>query len=118
MGLYQRPKLPALEWNQKLVWAFDFVFGLEEFFTPWLACTLGAFVHHVANRKTVIAGSLGAGAGKLITCFAGLEELTFERSVLAPKFALTHHAHNVLPAAQLLRTTESFNGGVFPGPFI
>lgn len=67
----------ALEGDQCLVWAFDFVFGLEEFFTPWFTCALGAFVNGIANSETVIAGPFGAGARKLLTRLARLEELAF-----------------------------------------
>jgi hypothetical protein len=77
-------RFPALEGDQQLVWAFDFIFGLQEFLTPWLAGALGALVDHVSNSETVIAGSFGAGARELLTCLAGLEELAFERSVLTP----------------------------------
>jgi hypothetical protein len=77
-------RFPALKRNQQLVWAFDFIFGLEEFLTPWLACALGALVDHVTNRETVIAGSFRAVARKLVTCLTGLEELAFECSVLPP----------------------------------
>jgi hypothetical protein len=73
-----------LERDHQLVWTFDFVLGLQEFFSPWLARALGALVDHVANSETVIAGSFGARARELLTCLAGLEELAFERSVLAP----------------------------------
>jgi hypothetical protein len=86
---------PALERELQLVWAFDFVFSLEEFLAPWLARALGALVDHVANSETVIAGSVGAQSRELLTCLAGLEELTFKRSMLAPEFALTHNAHNL-----------------------
>jgi hypothetical protein len=75
---------PSLEWEHQLVWTFDFVFGLQEFFTPWLARALGALVDHVANSETVIAGSVGTQARELLTCLAGLEELAFKLSVLAP----------------------------------
>ena len=44
---------------------------------------------YVADGETVIAGSVGAQARELLTCLAGLEELAFERSVLAPQFTLT-----------------------------
>ena len=74
----------TLEWEQPLIWAFDFVFGLQEFFTPWFARALGTLIDRVANSKTVIAGPFGAGARELLTCPTGLEELAFERSVLAP----------------------------------
>jgi hypothetical protein len=82
-----------LEGDQHLVWAFDFVLGLQELFTPWLAGALGTLVNRVADRETVVAGTLGAGARKLLACLAGLEELAFECSVLAPKFALTDDAN-------------------------
>jgi hypothetical protein len=97
----------ALERDHQLVWTFDFVLGLQEFFTPWLARALGALVDHAANGKTVIAGSFGARARELLTCLAGLEELVFERSVFAPQFALTHDAHNLLLTAHPLNITPS-----------
>jgi hypothetical protein len=77
-------RFPALERDQQLVRAFDFAFGLLEFFTPWFARALGALIDRVANSETVIAGSFGAGARKLVTGLAGLEELAFQRSVFAP----------------------------------
>jgi len=97
--------LIRLEREQCLVWTFDLLFGLEEFFTPRFAGALGALVNRVPNRKTVIAGSLGAGAGELLASLAGLEELAFERSVLVPQFVFTDDAHAlvILPTTQLLR---------------
>jgi hypothetical protein len=96
-----------LERDHQLVWTFDFVFGLKEFFAPWLARALGALVDHVANGETVIAGSFRARARELLTCLAGLEELAFERSVLIPQFVLTHDAHNLLLTALFLNITPS-----------
>jgi hypothetical protein len=55
----------------------------------------------------VIAGSFGARARELLTCLTGLEELAFERSVLAPKLALTHDAHNFLLTSYLLNIAPS-----------
>ena len=46
----------ALEREQQLVRAFDFLFGLQKFFTPRFARTLGALVDRVANSETVITG--------------------------------------------------------------
>jgi hypothetical protein len=89
-------RLALLKRNQQFVWAFDFVFGREEFFTPWFTCALGALINGVANSKTVIAGPLRAAARKLVTYLARLEELAFERPMLAPQFALTDDAHNLL----------------------
>ena len=77
-------RFPALERDQQLVGAFDFVFGLEEFFSPWFARALGTLIDRVANSETVIAGSFGAGARKLVTGLAGLKEFAFELPVLAP----------------------------------
>jgi hypothetical protein len=81
--------------DQRLVWAFDFLFGLEEFFTPWFACTLWALVNGIANSETVIAGALGAGARELFACLAGLDELAFERPVLFPQFVFADDAHDL-----------------------
>jgi hypothetical protein len=103
---------PALEREQQLVWAFDFVFSLQEFFTPWFARALGALIDRVANSETVIAGSFGAGARELVTCLAGLEELAFERSVLAPQFALTDDARK-LSSLLVSRARASTSNGVF-----
>lgn len=50
----------------------------------------------------MIAGPLGAGTGELLASFAGLEELAFERSVLAPQFVFTDDAHALLLTTQLL----------------
>jgi hypothetical protein len=94
-GEQQLNHLGTLVRNHQLVWAFNFVLGLQEFFTAWLARALGALIDRVANGVTVIAGSFGARARKLLTGLAGLEELAFERSVLAPQFAFTHDAHNL-----------------------
>jgi hypothetical protein len=91
-----------LEWDQWHFWIFDFLFGLDEFFTPRFACTLGALVNRISNSETVIAGSLGAGARELLASLAGFEELAFERSVLAPQFVFTDDAHALLLATQLL----------------
>ena len=44
----------------------------------------------------MIAGPLGAGARELLAFLAGLEELAFERTVLAPQFAFTDDAHRLL----------------------
>lgn len=74
----------SLEGKRHLVWAFDFVFGLQEFFTPWFACTFGALVNRVADNETVITGPFRAGARELATRLARLEELAFKRLVLAP----------------------------------
>jgi hypothetical protein len=76
--------IPTLKRDEPLVWAFDFVLGIEEFFTPWLACALGALVNHVAHCETVIAGPLGAGSRELIACLAGLEKFNREGPVFAP----------------------------------
>jgi hypothetical protein len=97
----------TLEWEHQLVGPFDFVLGLQEFFTPWLARTLGALVDHVANGETVIAGSFGATARELLARPAGLEELAFECPVLVPQFVLTHDAHNLLLTAPLPNITPS-----------
>jgi hypothetical protein len=102
-------RVPALERDQQLVRAFDFAFGLQEFFSPWFARALGALVDHVADSETVIASSFGAGARELVTCLAGLEELAFERPVLAPQFALTHDTHNLL-LILFPRPSEPFTG--------
>jgi hypothetical protein len=83
-GEQQLDHLRTLVRDHQLVWTFDFVLGLQEFFTPWLARALGTLVDRVANGVTVITSSFGARARKFLTCLAGLEELTFERSVLAP----------------------------------
>jgi hypothetical protein len=80
----QRSMLPTLKRGQPLVWAFDFVLGIEEFFTPWLACALGALVNHVAHSEAVIAGPVGAGPRELIACLAGREGLNLEGPVFAP----------------------------------
>ena len=77
-------RFPALERDQQLVCTFDFVFSLQEFFSPWFARALGALIDHVSNSETVIAGSFGAGARELVTCLAGLEEFAFEVPVLTP----------------------------------
>jgi hypothetical protein len=77
-------RFPPLVRDPQLVGAFDFVLGLQEFFTPWFARALGALVDHVANGETVIAGSFGAPARELLTCLAGFEKLAFESPVLAP----------------------------------
>jgi hypothetical protein len=90
-----------LEGNYRLVWAFDFIFGFEKFFTPWFAHALGALVDHIANSKTVIAGPLGAGAREPLASLAGLEKLAFEGPVLAPQFAFTDDAHALLLPTQL-----------------
>jgi hypothetical protein len=76
--------LPPLKRDELLVWTFDFGLGLEEFFTPWLACALGALVNHVANGETVIAGPLGTGPRELIAYLAGREELKPQGPVFAP----------------------------------
>jgi hypothetical protein len=47
----------------------------------------------------VIAGSFGARARELLTCLAGLEKLEFECSMLAPQFAFTDDAHDLLLTA-------------------
>ncbi len=78
------PLRDSLKKDQWLVWAFDFLFGLEEFFTPWFACTLGALVNDVADSVTVIASPLGAGARELLAFLARFEEFAFERPVLFP----------------------------------
>ena len=91
-----------LERDQWLVWTFDFLFGIEEFFTPRFACALGALVNRVSNSETVIARPLGAGAGELLASLADLEEPAFKRSVLAPQFAFTDDAHALLLTTQLL----------------
>jgi len=88
--------------GQCLVWTFDFLFGLEEFFTPRFACALGALVNRVPNSETVIAGSLRAGAGELLAFLARLKELAFERPVLIPQFVFTYDAHALLLSAHLL----------------
>jgi len=44
----------------------------------------------------VIAGPLRAGGRELLAGLAGLEELAFERSVLAPQFPFTDDAHALL----------------------
>jgi hypothetical protein len=82
--------------------AFDFLFGLEEFFTPRFACALGPHVNRVPNSEAVIAGPLGTSAGELLASLAGLEELAFERSVLVPQFVFTNDAHALLVTTQLL----------------
>jgi hypothetical protein len=82
-----------LKRQQQLVGALNFVFSLEEFFTPRLACALGALIDRVVNSETVIASSIGAGTRELLTSFAGLKELAFEGSVLAPQLAFTDDAH-------------------------
>jgi hypothetical protein len=74
----------SLERKRHLVWAFDLVFGLEEFFTPLLACTLGALVNRIADRETVITSAFRAGSMEPFTRLAWFEELAFERPVLAP----------------------------------
>ena len=99
---WRNPIWMPLEREQCPVWAFDFVFGLEEFFTPRFASALGALVNRVPNSETVIAGSLGAAAGELLASLAGLEELAFERSVLVPQFVFTDDAHALLLTTQLL----------------
>jgi hypothetical protein len=86
----------ALERNQWLVWAFDFLFGLEEFFTPRFTCALGARANRAPNSETVIAGPLRAGGRELLAGLAGLEELAFERPVLVPQFVFTDDAHALL----------------------
>jgi hypothetical protein len=91
-----------LERDQWLVWAFDFLFGIEEFFTPRFACALGALVNRAPNSEAVIAGPLGAGARELLASLADLEELAFERSVLAPQFVFTDDAHALLLTTQFL----------------
>jgi hypothetical protein len=73
---------PTLKREELLVWAFDFVLGLEEFFTPRLACALGTLVNRVAHSETVIAGPLRAGPRELIACLAGHEELKLEGPLL------------------------------------
>ena len=83
----------ALERHQLLVWAFDFLFGLEKFFTPRLASALGALVNCVAHGETVIARPLRARARELLAFLAGLKELALERSVLIPQFVFTDDAH-------------------------
>jgi hypothetical protein len=102
-----------LERERCLVWTFDFLFGLEEFFTPGFACALGALVNRVPNRETVIAGSLGAAAGELLASLAGLEELAFERPVLVPQFVFTNDAHALLVTTQL--SPLSFASGAVLG---
>jgi hypothetical protein len=94
--------MDRLEREQYLVWAFDLLFGLEEFFTPRFAGTLGALVNHVPNSETVIAGSLGAAAGEFLASLAGLEELAFKCPVLVPQFVFTDDAHALLLPTQLL----------------
>jgi hypothetical protein len=85
IGCSTRAAAPTLlERDHQLVWTFDFVFGFQEICAPGLARALGALVDHVANSETVIAGSFGTGARELVTYLARLEELAFERSVLAP----------------------------------
>jgi hypothetical protein len=74
----------GLERKRHLVWAFDFVFGLQEFFTPWFACTLGALVNRVADSETVITGPFRAGAREPFARLAWLEELALKRAVFAP----------------------------------
>jgi hypothetical protein len=91
-----------LERDQWLVWTFDFLFGLEEFFTPRFACALRALVNRAPNSEAVIAGPLGAGARELLASLAGLEELTFEHSVFAPQFVFTDDAHALLLTTQFL----------------
>jgi len=105
----QDPICIRLERDQGLVWTFDFLFGLEEFFTPRFAGALGALVNRVPNRETVIAGSSGTAAGELLASLAGLEELAFERSVLAPQFVFTDDAHALL----ILLTTQLLPLGQF-----
>ncbi|HEY2468411.1 MAG TPA: hypothetical protein VGI45_11340 [Terracidiphilus sp.] len=73
-----------LKRDQRLVGAFNFFFGVEEFLAPWSAGALGAFVDRIADGVTVVAGSFGAVAGELVARLAGLEELAFERPVLVP----------------------------------
>jgi hypothetical protein len=102
----------TLERDQCLVWAFDFLFGPEEFFAPRFACALGALVNRAPNSETVIAGPLGAGAMKLLACLAGLEELAFERSVLAPQFAFTDDAHTLLLTDQFVALGWAASGRV------
>jgi hypothetical protein len=74
----------GLKRKRHLVWAFDLVFGLQEFFTPWFACTLGAVVNGVADSETVITGPFRAGSMEPFTRLAWFEELAFECPVLAP----------------------------------
>jgi hypothetical protein len=76
--------LPALKRNHPFAWAFDFVFGLQEFLTPWFARAFRALVDRAANGETVIARPFRAGARELLARLAGFEELAFERSVLVP----------------------------------
>jgi hypothetical protein len=45
---------------------------------------------------------LGAGARELLASLADLEELAFERSVLAPQFVFTDDAHALLLTTQFL----------------
>jgi hypothetical protein len=88
-----KPTSSLLERKQLLVRAFDFLFGLQEFLAPRFARALGALVDRIANCVTVIAGSFGTGARKLLAGFARLEELAFQRSVLIPEFVLANDAH-------------------------
>src|SRR5690348_7875586 len=39
----------SLEGEEHLVWAFDFLFGLQEFFAPRFSHALGTLVNRVAN---------------------------------------------------------------------
>jgi len=110
----QHPIWIRLEREQCLVWTFDFLFGLKEFFTPRFAGALGALVNRVPNRETVIAGSLGAAAGELLASLAGLEELAFERSVLVPQFVFTDNAHALLLTTQLLPLGQFWAVWVIP----
>jgi hypothetical protein len=73
-----------LKRDQRLVWAFDFLFRLQEFFAPRFAVALRTLVNRVANSVTVIAGSFGAVARKLLTFLARLRELAFQIPVFAP----------------------------------
>jgi hypothetical protein len=92
-----------LERHQRLVWAFDFLFGIEKLFTPWFANAFGALVNRVAYSETVVAGSLGTGSGKLLASPTRLEKFSFERSVLFPQFVFADDAHAVLLTNSNLR---------------
>lgn len=80
----QRPTLPGSRTGPAACRGLRFRLWLRGILQSMVCPHTRALVDHVANSETVIAGSFGTGARELVTCLAGLEELTFERTVLAP----------------------------------